>query len=164
MPNSQRRRGSVLFRLVTLTFLSVGLIAAAGASAVALSPAERAFSSAYEKLVPTLNRASAALVGAVNGSGHDTDAQIVTIFTGVARQWASATRPLLALRAPAPEAPIFAVVSRYARAVKADLLAVAQSGRTHSVPAAKAGGTRLALDFNALAREVKLLKAELGLH
>jgi hypothetical protein len=147
-----------------LAVLSAAAISAGSATAATLSPAEQAFKTAYEKLVPTLNRASSALVHAVDGSVHDTDAQVVTIFTGVARQWATATKPLLALHAPAPEAQIFAAVSSDSRAVETDLLAIVKSGRTQSVPAAKAAGTRIALDFNALARKIKLLKAKLGLH
>jgi len=146
-----------------LAVLSVAVISAGSAAGATLSPAEQAFKTAYEKLVPTLNKASSALVHAVDGAGHDTDAQLVTIFTGVARQWATATKPLLALHAPAPEAQIFAAVSRDSRAVGADLLAIARAGRTNSVPAAKAAGTRIALDFNALARQIQLLKAKLGL-
>jgi hypothetical protein len=163
MPDAQRRARLVGFRGVTLAVLAVVALTAGSAAAATLSPAELAFKTAYEKLVPTLNKASSALVHAVDGSSHATDAQVVTIFTGVARQWASATKPLLALHAPAREAQIFTAVARDSRAVEADLLAVAQSGRTNSVSAAKAAGTLLALDFNALARQIKLMKAKLGL-
>lgn len=162
MPDAQQGSRSVL-RGVVLGALTVLVVAAGSAAAATLSPAEQAFKTAYVKLVPTLNRASTALVHAVDNSGHDTDAQVVTVFSGVAGQWATATKPLLALHAPTPEAQIFAGISRGARSVEADLLAVAQSGRTHSVKAAKAAGTHLALDFNALAKQVKLMKGKLGL-
>ena len=163
MPDAKRCGTWFGWRLVTLAVLSVSAIAAGTAAAATLSPAERAFVKVYEKLVPTLNRASSALVRAVDGAGKDSDPQLVTIFTGVAHQWATATKPLLALHAPVPEAKIFATASRYARSVEADLLAVVQSGRSSSVSAAKAAGTRLALDFNTLAAEIRQLKAKLGL-
>ncbi len=163
MPDAKQRGRWVGLTGATLAVLSVLVVASGSAAAATLSPAERAFKTAYVKLVPALNKASSALVHAVDGSGHDTDAQVVTVFSGVARQWATATKPLLALHAPAREAQIFVAASRGTRAVEADLLAVAQSGRTHSVSAAKASGTLLALDFNALVRQIKLLKAKLGL-
>ena len=139
------------------------MLAAASAAAATLSPAEQAFKSAYVKLVPALNRASNAVIAAVHGSGHDTDAQLVTVFARVARQWATATKPLSSLHAPAAEKKIFTAALGDSRAVEADLLAIVQSGRTHSVKEAKAAGTLLAVDFNALGREIKLLKAKLGL-
>lgn len=163
MRDAQQGRRSVGSRAVALAVLSVLLVAAGSAAAATLSPAEQAFKTAYVKLVPALNKASAAVVHAVDGSSHDTDAQVVTVFGNVARQWATATKPLLALHAPAPEARIFAAASHGSRAVEADLLACVQSGRTHSAKAAKAAGTLLALDFNALARQIKLLKGKLGL-
>jgi hypothetical protein len=163
MRDAQQGRRSVGLRAVTLAVVSVLVLAAGSAAAATLSPAEQAFKTSYVKLVPALNKASTALVHAVDGSSGDTDAQVVRIFAGVAHQWATATKPLLALHAPAPEAKIFAAASRRARAVEADLLAVAQSGRTHSVSAAKAAATLLALDFNALAKQIKLLKGKLGL-
>jgi hypothetical protein len=163
MPDAKQRGRSVGLRGVSIAVLSVLVVAAGSAAAATLSPAEQAFKTAYVKLVPTLNKASAALVHAVDGSSHDTDAQVVTVYSGVARQWATATKPLLALHAPAQEAQIFAAISRGSRAVEADLLSVAQAGRTHSVPAAKAAGTLLALDFNGIAKQVKLMKAKLGL-
>ena len=163
MSDARRRARPVGWRAFTLVLLSVSMLAAASAAAATLSPAEQGFKTAYVKLVPALNRASAAVVHAVGGSAHDTDAQVVTIFGGVARQWAAATKPLYALDAPTPEAKIFAAAVRQSRAVEADLLAIVTSGRTHSVKVAKAAGTLLAVNFNTLGREVKLLKTKLGL-
>ena len=163
MSEAQRRARPGGWRAITLALLSVCMLAAGSAAAATLSPAEQAFKTAYVKLVPALNRASSAVVHAVNGSAHDTDAQVVTIFGAVARQWGTATKPLLALHAPAPEATIFAAAVRDVRALKVDLLAIVQSGRTHSVKVAKAAGTLLALNFNALGREIKQLKTKLGL-
>ena len=163
MAGSQTRRRSSCRRGAALAAIAVAVIAVAAADAATLSPAEKAFSKAYERLVPTLNKASVALVHAVDGTSKDTDAQAVTIFGGVARQWASATKPLLALHAPAPEAQIFTAMSRLSRAVESDLLAVVKSIRTHSASGAKSSGRRLVLDFNALAATARLLKAKLGL-
>jgi hypothetical protein len=128
-----------------------------------LSSAERAFVKAYVQLVPNLNRASAAIVRSVSNAGKDTDAQIVAVFTGLARQWTAATRPLLALKAPAPDAGLFAAITRRVPAVEADLLATAQAGRVHSAPAGTSAGRQLALDFNSLGVAVGRLKKKLGL-
>ena len=163
MSDAQRPGRSVGWRAITLALLSVCMFAAGSAAAATLSPAEKTFKTAYVKLVPSLNRASSAVVHAVDGSAKDTDANVVTIFGGVAREWASATNPLIALYAPAPEAKIFAAVLSDARAVETDLVAIVKSGRTHSVKLAKAAGTLLALNFNALAAEVKQMKTKLGL-
>ena len=67
------------------------------------------------------------------------------------------------MHAPAPEATAFAAALRDSSAVESDLLAIVDSGRTHSVKVAKAAGTLLALNFNALGREIKVLKTKLGL-
>jgi hypothetical protein len=158
-----RGRRLVGWRAVAPVALAVVALGAGGAVA-ALSPSEKEFAKAYEKLVPSLNAASAALISAVDNSAKDTDAQVATIFAHLAERWATATKPLLVLHAPAPEARIFAVVSTDTRAVERDLLAVAQAGRTDSVPGAKRAGRALALDFNGLGTQIKKLKARLGLH
>ena len=138
-------------------------LAAGATSGGKLTAAERAFARSYDALVPSLNRASAAIVTAVRGAGKDTDAQVVTVFTALAKQWASVTRPLLALTAPGPEAAPFAAVTSRVAPVEADLLAAAQSGRTHNGSAATAAGKKLVLDFNALGVAVQVLKKRFGL-
>jgi len=146
----------------------VGLAIVSGASASAreqakLTSAERAFAKAYTALVPSLNRASNAIVRAVSDAGKDTDAQIVTVFTSLAKQWTKATGPLLALKAPAAEAGLFAAVTRYVPALETDLLDTVQAGRTHNVKAGTQAGRQIARDFNGLGAAVKALKRKLGL-
>jgi hypothetical protein len=130
---------------------------------VPLSSAERAFVKSYVALVPNLNKASAAVVTAVSNAAKDTDAQVVSVFTGVAGQWSRATRPLLKLKAPDPDTALFEAVTRRVPAVETDLLATAQAGRRHSVAAGRAAGRQLALDFNALGVAVGALKKRFGL-
>jgi hypothetical protein len=150
--------------LVGLVVLAIASGVATGATRHAhLSNAERAFSKSYVALVPNLNKASAAIVKSVSKAGKYTDAQVVTVFAGLAQQWTSATKPLLALKAPAPEAGVFAAVTRLVPAVEVDLLATAQAGRTHSAAAGTSAGRHLALDFNALVVAVGALKKKLGL-
>ncbi len=133
------------------------------AAIAALSPAEQAFKTRFAKLRPALNAATNAVIRDVHNSSHETDAQVATVFTAVARQWSAATRPLSALKAPAPEAKIVSEIVHLAGAVEIDLLAAAQSGRTHSAADAKQAGLLLAHDFNALGVWVGLLKKKLGL-
>ena len=128
-----------------------------------LTPAEVAFVKQYERLIPSLDRASAALVTAVNDASKFSNAQVVSVFTAVARQWASATRPLLALAVPAQVASILAVIAREAPAVEGDLLAAANSGRSQNGSAAKAAGLKLALDYNRLVAADAKLKLKLSL-
>jgi len=109
------------------------LAVAAGASgatlrAVSLTAPEKAFLTQYKKLVPNLNKASGAVISAVTKSSTYTDAQIGTVFTASAKQWASATAPLAKLKAPSPVAATFAKVTREIPAVEADLIAVANAG------------------------------------
>ena len=159
----RRRRWSAV-ALAGLVALAVASGATAGATQnTKLSSAERAFVKAYVALVPNLNKASTAIITAVRNAGKDTDAQVVTIFTRLARRWTTATRPLLALKAPAPDAGLFAAVTTRVPKVEADLLATAQAGRTHSVSAGRTAGEHLATDFNALGVAVKALKTRLGL-
>lgn len=158
-------------RRVAAASLAVAVALAAGSATAnagparrtTLTPAEQAFKKAYVALVPSLNRASGAIVKAVENAGKDTDAQVVTVFTNLAHQWSTATRPLLALRAPAPDAALFAAVTQRVPAVDADLLATAQAGRARSGPAGKKAGHQLAVDFNALGAAVGALKKKLGL-
>jgi hypothetical protein len=159
---SRRRR----FAAGAVAAIAVVSIATAGADAAAhakLSVAERAFAKAYTALVPSLNRASGAIVHAVANAGKYTDAQVVTVFTALARQWKTATRPLLALKAPPPDRALFAAVTRYVPALERDLLATAQTGRTHNLKAATQAGQHIARDFNGLGAAVKPLKTKLGL-
>jgi hypothetical protein len=65
------------------------LALAASASArtvgrVTLTPAENAFVKHYKVLIPTLDKASAAVISAVKNAGNDTDAQVVKVFTALA--------------------------------------------------------------------------------
>jgi hypothetical protein len=145
---------------------SLAIATATGAEAAAhakLSGAERAFAKAYTALVPSLNKASDAIVHAVANAGKYTDAQVVTVFTALARQWSTATKPLVALKAPPPDRALFAAVTRYVPALERDLLATAQSGRTHNLKAATRAGQHIARDFNGLGAAVRPLKKKLGL-
>jgi hypothetical protein len=161
---SSRRRRCAACVLALMVALAVVSGASAGTREHAkLSSAERAFAKAYTALVPSLNRASNAIVRAVANAGKDTDAQIVTVFTGLAKQWTKATGPLLALNAPRAEAVLFAEVTRYVPAVETDLLDTVGAGRTHNLNAATQAGRHIARDFNGLGAAVKALKRKLGL-
>lgn len=158
------RRRLAAAALAVLAGLAIGSTSTAAAVEHAtLSKAEQAFIKAYKPLVPNLNKASSAVIKAVGHASKDTDAQIVTIFTGLANQWTAATKPLLALKAPPPEFVIFAAIKHFAPLVAVDLRASAQAGRTHSFSAAKTAGNNLARDFNALGGAVGQLKKKLGL-
>jgi hypothetical protein len=140
-----------------------GGVAGAAPRHARLSGAEREFVRSYEALVPNLNRVSAAIVTAVRSAGKQTDARIVTVFSSLAGNWTAATKPLLALHAPAPEAGVFAAVTARVPAIETDLLATAQAGRTHSATAAATAARNLVRDFNALGTAVLALKKRLGL-
>jgi len=160
------RRGRSVAAASIAVAAALAWASAAGAAttrAVKLTPAERAFVKQYKALIPALDKASAAVISDVKHAGNDTDAQIATVFTAVARQWASATKPLLALEAPSPVASIFASMKAEVPLVEADLLRIANTGRTHNAGAATKAGRKLAVDFNALGADVSQLKRKLGL-
>ena len=165
----QDRRSSRRRRLAAASLAAVAALAlATGASGatvrrVTLTPAEQVFLKQYKALIPALDKASAAVISAVKHASNDTDAQVVTIFTAVAKRWASATKPLLVLTAPAPVATIFAAIIREVPLVHADLLTIANTGRTHNASAATRAGRKIAVDFNALGVAVNQMKRKLGL-
>jgi hypothetical protein len=149
-----------------LAAAALAAIAASGASAGAvraakLTPAEQVFVKQYKLLIPKLDRASAALVDAVNDASKLSDAQVTAVFTSVAKQWTSATRPLFALKAPPQVAAIFKSIRTEVPAVEADLLAAAHAGATHDGAAARSAGKKLALDFNRLGAAIAALKKAL---
>jgi hypothetical protein len=156
-------------RLVAAALAAVAALAfAAGASgatlrAATLTAPEKAFVTQYKKLIPTLNKASDAVISAVNKSGSDTDAQIGTAFTAAAKQWASATAPLAKLKAPSAFAASFAKLTRETPAVEADLLAVARAGSASNATAGKKAGSKLVADFTALATDVDQFGKKIGL-
>ena len=161
---THRGRTLAAASLAVVAALALASAASAGTTrAVKLTPAEQAFVKQYKPLIPTLNKASAAVISAVKNAGNDTDAKIVTVFTAVAKQWASATKPLLALKAPSPVASIFATITGEVPKVEADLLTIANTGRTHSVSAATKAGRKIAVDFDALGVAVSQMKKKLGL-
>lgn len=146
----------------------VGLAMASGAWAnsaehAKLSNAERAFAKSYAALLPGLQKTSGSVLKAISNAGKDTDVEVVTLFTGLAKQWSIGTKRLVALKAPAPEAGLFAAVTRYVRAVEGDLLAVAQSGRTHSTAAAALATKHMQRDFTGFGAAVIALEKKLGL-
>ena len=156
-------------RLAAGSLAAVAALAVAGGAsgatlrAVKLTAPEQAFVKQYKKLVPNLDKASAAVFNAVNKSSSDTDAQIWVVFTAAAKQWASATAPLAALKAPSPVAAIFAKMTREVPAVEADLLAVAHAGSTSNATAGRKAGSKLVVDFDALAAATTQLGKKLGL-
>ena len=159
-----RARGLAVATAVALAAVAVAVPAgAAGLRATALTPAEQTFAKQYKKLIPNLNRATDAVIAAVDHSSKYTDAQVVSVFTSVARQWTKATKPLLVLSAPPQITSLWAAITHGVPAVEADLLAAANSGRTHNSTAGKKAGRQLALDFNALGAAVGKLKRKLSL-
>jgi hypothetical protein len=158
-----RRRSTVLLAAAALALTGISQASARTIERAKLTSAEHAFAKSYEALVPTLNRASAAVVHAVGNASKDTDAQVATIFGAVARQWATATKPLLALKAPPQETTVFASMSRLTRSVEVDLRSLSQAGSTDNVKEATSAGRHLARDFNALGAAIKQMKTKLGL-
>jgi len=144
------------------------LAVAAGASgatprAVTLTGSEKAFVKQYKKLVPNLDKASSAVINGVEKSSGYSYAQIATVFAAAAKQWASATAPLAGLKAPSPVAATFAKVTRETPVIEADLLAVAHAGSTRDATAGRKAGSKLEVDFDALAAAVTQLGKKLGL-
>jgi len=160
-----RSRRTQLAALAAALALTVAAVPAAAMSvrATKLTTAEQVFVKQYKRLIPALDKASAAVVTAVNDSSKFSNAQVVSVFTAVAKQWASATKPLLALAVPPQVSSIFKTIARDVPAVEADLLAAANSGRTQNGSAAKVAGRELALNFNALDAAVAKLKLKLKL-
>ncbi|MGH2849924.1 MAG: hypothetical protein ACRDLP_04845 [Solirubrobacteraceae bacterium] len=158
-----RRAAVVLIAAAVLGLAGISRASAGTIEVTKLTAAEHAFAKSYEALVPTLNRASAALVHAVGNASKDTNTQVATVFGAVARQWATATKPLLALKAPPREATAFASMSRLTRSVEADLRALSQAGSTDNVKQATSAGTHLTRDFNALGAAIRQMKTKLGL-
>jgi hypothetical protein len=163
-----RRRRAALAGFAASAALTLALVAAPAATATGmpapkLTAAEKVFVKQYERLIPALDKASAALVTAVNDASKFSNAQVASVFTAVAKQWASATKPLLALAVPSQVASIVAVIAREVPAVEAELLAAAHSGRSQNGSAAKAAGLTLALDYNRLLAAVAKLKRKLSL-
>jgi hypothetical protein len=163
-----RRRRTTLASVAAAAALTLALVAAPAATAAGRPPlkltaAEKVFVKQYERLIPALDRASAALVKAVDDASKFSNAQVASVFTAVAKQWASATKPLLGLAVPAQVASIVAVIALEVPSVEADLLAAADSGRSENGSAARAAGLKLALDYNKLLAAVAKLKLKLSL-
>jgi len=161
---SRQRRLAALAVAAALTLtVAAAPAAAANARITKLTAAEQVFVKRYKRLIPALDKASAAVVAAVDDASKFSNAQVASVFTAVAKRWASATKPLLELAVPPQVTSIFKTIAREVPAVEADLLAVANSGRTQSGSAAKAAGRELALNFNALGAAVAKLKLKLSL-
>jgi len=165
---THRRQRARALALASVAAAAVLGLAAAGASAgtlraAKLTPAEMTFVKQYKLLIPKLDSASAALVIAVNNSSKYNDAKVTAVFTAVAKQWASATKPLFALKAPPQVASTFRAITTEVSAIESDLLAAANAGTTHNDVAAKRAGKKLALDFNKLGAAVGQLKQKLSL-
>ncbi len=158
------RRGGRRARIALAVTLAVApLLGAPAAGAAAKTPAERAFIKAYTALVPSLNRVSGAIITDTQNAGKLTDAQVATVFTGLARRWTTATTPFIKLKPPAAYAAAFTAAAGHVGPIERDLLATADAGRTHNATAGNRAGRRLALDFNALGVAITKLKRLLGL-
>jgi hypothetical protein len=142
---------------------AIALALAGGAQAAVKTPAEKAFIKAYTALVPSLNNVSKAIISDTQNAGKLDDAQVVTVYTTLAKQWDAATAPFVKLTPPAAYAAAFHAAAARVAPVEKDLLVTADAGRTGNATAGHAAGRRLALDFNALGAAVGKLKKLLGL-
>ncbi|HEX4034268.1 MAG TPA: hypothetical protein VHX66_07485 [Solirubrobacteraceae bacterium] len=152
-----------LTALALTAALAIAIPVAGAAAAAAKTPAETAFIKAYTALVPSLNKVSKAIIADTQNAGKLDDAQVVALYTSLAKQWNTATRPFVKLKPPAAYASAFAAAAARVAPVEKDLLATASAGRTRNPTAGHAAGRRLALDFNALGAAVAKLKKLLGL-
>lgn len=152
-------------RLIVLIAAACCLLAITSGAALGatLTGPEKRFAASYEKLVPKLDAVNRAITSALNSAGKRTDAQITTEFTGLARRWQNTTRQLLALKAPSRQAGFFATIRADVSLIHGDLRAIAKSGRTHSVAAAKGAASRLIVHFAGLAKAVSSMKRSLNL-
>jgi len=160
-----RSRRTQLAALAAALALTVAAVPAAAMSvrATKLTTAEQVFVKQYKRLIPALDKASAAVVTAVNDSSKFSNAQVVSVFTAVAKQWASATKPLLALAVPPQVSSIFRRSPAMCRRSRPTCWRRPTAGRTQNGSAAKVAGRELALNFNALDAAVAKLKLKLKL-
>jgi hypothetical protein len=136
------------------------IAAAAPASAASpavhgrLTSAQHAFAVAYEKLVPSLNKANANVITVVDHAGNKSAAQIGTEFAALAKRWDAAIKPLLSLRVPpAPEATPFLALVKDAVHIGTDLKGIGAGGAANNTAEAKRATTNLVHDNHALAME-----------
>jgi hypothetical protein len=116
-----------------------------------VTPAQRAFAAAYEKLVPSLNKANGEVISVVNHAANKSAAQIGTEFAALAKQWDAAIKPLFSLHAPAPEATPFTAIEQAAKRIGTDLSGIAAGGASNNAAAAKQATDNLVRDNHALA-------------
>jgi hypothetical protein len=133
--------------------IAVAAPASAASRAVhsTLTPAQHAFAVAYEKLVPSLNKANAKVISVVNHAGNKTASQIGTEFAALATQWDAAIKPLFSLHAPAPEATPFTAIVKAAKSIGTDLNGIAAGGKANNTPEAEKATTNLVRDNHTLA-------------
>lgn len=162
--NRLRRRRRFGATALAGVVLAVGL-GACGSSAEHphLSTSEPAFANAFATLLPNLQKTSGTTVNAISNLRKTTDAQVATLFTGLSKQWNTTTKPLLALKPPAPVPTLFAAVTSHLPVVEADLITLAQSAGVHETSTVALCAQHLTSTLTKLTTAVTAVELKLGM-
>lgn len=160
----RRRRCFGTTALAGVVGLAVGL-GACGSSAEHAHPStsEPAFANAFATLLPNLQKTSGTTVNAISNLRKTTDAEVATLFTGLSKQWNRTTKPLLALKPPAPVSTLFAAVTSHVPVVEADLITLAQSAGVHDTSMVAVCAQHLTSNFTNLTTAVTAVELKLGM-
>ena len=154
----------VRWRLVVGLALTFTALAVGGAVAATLTPAEKELKRSFAKSIPVVVKASNAVIKGAGEASGDSDAQAANVFSALAVQWASATKPLSSLKGPpGTDTKLLSAITHYAGAVEADLLTVSKDVRQHHDSAASNASLQLAHDFNTFGVWFGELRKRLGL-
>jgi len=159
--------------LVVLVTFVVGIAVPAGAGAAGspavyanLTGSERAFAKVFKtemtKFAQSVDAASAPLAKL---SGKSTVAQIVAAVTHTSNVWNTAMKPILALKFPTqqPFPLVSGLLTKYLHLSSNDLLAMAQSARTHNEKAYTTAGQNAQTDLTEVSDASEALAKELGI-
>jgi len=138
-------------------------VAACPAAAASTSSAESAFAKAFRADLMKSGTVGQAIGKAIQNAGHDTPAQLATLFGQLANDWDTAIKPMLALRAPAPVASLFSTVVHYARAVAPDLLAIGHAASEQNQKAYNTAGQATVRNGTEYDTAVDALAKKLGI-
>ena len=144
--------------LVTLA-LTVGC----GSSSTSTTNTTAKFKTGYANVRKELKATTTSIGNAITQATSKTDAEIGTIFKGLANTWQTQVSQLQTLKPPANVAADFNTIKDAVTRVEADLNAVVAAAATHSSSAAQQAGASIVTDLGAAKTADTTITQKLGI-
>jgi hypothetical protein len=142
----------------------IGLLAGCGGGSSSSSTTDTAaFKSGFQAATSDFQQGAKVIATDVTQANHFTNAQLATIFSGLAAKWHTATVKLDSLHPPANSTANFNALKSNAAKVESDLNAIASAAKSGDATAARQATRSLIQDVLATKSSAQKVDSEVGI-